>query len=70
MPGRTSSSNVLQYVGVIAAIVGVIGYVVFGWQFGETDSPIAFALGAIRVSIAGGWELYRRVAREILRCLC
>jgi hypothetical protein len=40
----------------------VIGYVVFGWRFGETDSTIAFALGVICVSIAVGWELYRRVA--------
>ncbi|AXG10557.1 hypothetical protein DU484_12275 [Haloplanus rubicundus] len=62
MPGRTSSSNILQYVGVIAAIVGVIGYVVSGWQFGEIDSTIAFALGVICVSIAECWELYRRVA--------
>ncbi|GAB6862633.1 hypothetical protein JCM17092_27220 [Haloplanus litoreus] len=62
MPGHSSSSNALQYFGVIAAIFGVIGYVAFGWQFGETDSTIALALGVTCVSIAVGWELYRRVA--------
>lgn len=60
MPGRASSSKPLQYVGALVAVVAVIGYVVFGWRFGETDSAIPFALGAVCAVLAVGWELYRR----------
>lgn len=60
MPGRASSSQTLQYVGVIAAVIGVIGYVVFGWRFGDTDAPLPFVFGVLCVGIAVGWELYRR----------
>ena len=61
MPGRASSSKSLQFIGALAAVVGVIGYVVFGWRFGETDGTIPFVLGAVCVVIAVGWELYQRV---------
>lgn len=60
MPGRASSSKSLQYIGLLVAAVAVIGYVVFGWRFGETDSVIPFMLGAVCVVIAVGWELYQR----------
>jgi hypothetical protein len=61
MPGRASSSKPLQYIGALVAAVAVVGYVVFGWRFGETDSVIPFALSAVCVVIAVGWELYRRI---------
>lgn len=61
MPGRASSSRTLQYVGAITAVIGVIGYVNFGWRFGETDNAIPFVLGVICVGIAVGWELYQRI---------
>jgi len=60
MPGRSSQSRTLQYVGAITAVVAVIGYVVFGWRFGDTDATIPFLFGALCVIIAIGWELYRR----------
>lgn len=60
MPGRGSSSRTLQYVGIIAAVIGVLGYVAFGWRFGDADATIPSLLGALCVIIAVGWELYRR----------
>ena len=62
MPGRASSSQTLQYVGAIAAVIGVLGYVVFGWRFGETDAAIPFILGGFAAAIAIGWNLYRRLS--------
>ncbi|MFA9516905.1 hypothetical protein ACERIT_06765 [Halopenitus sp. H-Gu1] len=62
MPGRASSSQTLQYVGAIAAAIGVIGYVVFGWRFGETDATIPFIVGALGAAIAIGWTLYHRMS--------
>lgn len=60
MPGRASPSQTLQYVGIIAAAIGVLGYVVFGWRFGDTDATIPFLLGVLCVIIAVGWGFYRR----------
>jgi len=60
MPGRASSSRALEYMGGIAAVIGVLGYVVFDWRFGDTDAKIPFLLGVLCVGIAVGWELYRR----------
>lgn len=62
MSGRASSSQTLQYVGAIAAVIGVIGYVVFGWRFGETDATIPFFLGALGAAITIGWNLYHRIS--------
>ncbi len=60
MSGRTSESKPLRYVGVLAALVGVAGFVVFGWRFGEVDGPVPFAIGAICFLLAVGWTLYKR----------
>jgi hypothetical protein len=46
MPERHSISK-LQVVGVFAATIGIIGYVVFGWRFGEFDGILPFVLDAI-----------------------
>lgn len=62
MPGRASSPQTLQYVGAIAAVIGIIGYVVFGWRFGETNATIPFILDALGATIAIGWNLYRRIS--------
>lgn len=62
MPGRASSPQMLQYVGAIAAVIGIIGYVVFGWRFGETNTAIPFILGALGATIAIGWNLYRWIS--------
>jgi hypothetical protein len=61
MSGRATSSKALQYVGVLTAGVAVFGYVVFGWEFGGSDSAIPFTLGAICMVIAIGWKFYERV---------
>lgn len=60
MPGRASSSSALQYVGALAAVVGVVGYGVFGWRFGETGGVVPLALGVICAGVAVVWGLYRR----------
>ena len=61
MPERSSQPRLLQYVGVLVAIIAVVGYVVFGWRFGETESVIPFVIGGICVVIAICWTLYQRV---------
>lgn len=60
MPGRSSPSRTLQFVGAITAVVALIGYIVFGWRFGDTGASLPFLLGALCVVIAVGWELSRR----------
>jgi len=61
MPGRASPSGSFQYIGVLVAVVAVIGYVVFGWRFGETDDMIPVVLATVCIGIALGWKLYKRV---------
>ncbi len=58
------SISKLQVVGVFAAIIGVIGYVVFGWRFGEADGILPFVLGAVFAGVAIVWTLYQRVSGE------
>lgn len=61
MPGRTSQSRLLQYVGVAAALVAVVGFVVFGWRFGgESDGATPLVVGAVCAAVALGWTIYRR----------
>jgi hypothetical protein len=46
---------------VLMAVVGVIGYTVFGWRFGDgTSNPIAFALAIVAVGIAAVATLRER----------
>lgn len=61
MPWRASSSKGRQYIAALVAFVAVIGYVVFDWRFGETDSVVPLVLGAICVVTAVERELYQRV---------
>lgn len=61
MSERHSLSK-LQIVGVIAAIIGVVGYAVFGWRFGESDGILPFALGAVFGGVAIVWTLYQRLS--------
>lgn len=60
MPYRNSLSK-LQVVGVFAAIIGIIGYVVFGWQFGESDGLLPLVLGAVFAGVGIVWTLYQRL---------
>jgi drug/metabolite transporter (DMT)-like permease len=60
MPGRSSDSNALQYVGAVVALVAVVGYAFFGWQFGETNSITPLAIGVVCAVAAVSWTLYSR----------
>jgi hypothetical protein len=58
MPGRSAS---VSWIAVLMAVVGVIGYTVFGWRFGDgTSNPIAFALAIVAVGIAAVATLRER----------
>lgn len=61
MPGRSSQSTLLQYVGIAAAIVAVVGYVVFGSRFGEADGVTPSVIGAAVAVFAVGWTVYQNV---------
>jgi hypothetical protein len=61
VPGRSSASTSLRYVGAVVALVAVVGSVALGWEFGGTDDPVPVVLGAACVVAAVGWTVYRRV---------
>ena len=61
MPGRPSQSKPLQYIGALVALIAIVGYVVFGWRFGETDGILPLAIGIICVILAVGSTLYQRL---------
>lgn len=61
MPGHPSQSGLLQYIGAAAALVGITGYVVFGWRFGDSESAIPLAIGVGFAVFAVGWTLYQRL---------
>lgn len=52
MPGRRSRSGPLALLGILAAVVGVVGFVVFGWRFGEATGPLPLALGVLFAAVA------------------
>jgi len=40
-------------VAVLACVIGVVGYVAFGWRFGDgTTNPIAFSVALLAVGFA------------------
>ena len=54
-------SNVVRAVGVLAFVVGLVGYVAFGWRFGDgTNSPVALAFALLAVAVAVGATLRNR----------
>jgi len=62
MPGRSSQSKPLQYIGIAAALLGIVGYTLLGWRFGETNGTTSFAVGAAVAVFAVGWTLYQRLS--------
>lgn len=46
-------SKALPLVGLAFAVVAAIGYVVFGWRFGD-GNQLTFVLGMLAVAIALG----------------
>ena len=61
MPGRSSQSKTLQYVGVVGAIVAVIGSVALGWEWGGNDDLLPFLVGAVFFAVAVGWTVRSRL---------
>lgn len=59
MPGRSSNSRPLQFVGALIALVAVVGYVAFDWQFGGSTEPTPFAIGAVVAAVAVAATAYR-----------
>jgi lipopolysaccharide export LptBFGC system permease protein LptF len=59
MPGRPAESRPLQFVGALVALVAVIGFVVFDWEWGGGD-PLPTVLGVAAAALAVGVTLYRR----------
>lgn len=55
------NSQRLTLVALAFAVVGVVGYTVFGWRFGGDSSPIALVLAGLAVALAVGSELYDRL---------
>jgi hypothetical protein len=50
MPGRDSH---FPLVAALACALGIVGYVVFGWRFGDgTTDSIAFAVALVAVAFA------------------
>ncbi|WP_232686248.1 hypothetical protein [Halobacterium zhouii] len=45
---------------MLACIVGVVGYVAFGWRFGGDSSPIAVTVALAAVVLALGREFRAR----------
>lgn len=60
MPGARSQSKWARYGGILAAAIGLIGYTVFGWRFGEYDGSVPFIVGLLVAFVAVAWTLYQR----------
>jgi hypothetical protein len=56
-------STLSRYIGVVAALVGVIGYAVFGWRFGGGGLDPSSVLGAVVAAFAILWLAYRAINR-------
>lgn len=54
-----SKSPALRLVGILACIVGVVGYTVFGWQFDSTGGPFLTVIAAACVVLAVGATVWR-----------
>ncbi|NHN46597.1 hypothetical protein G9464_03165 [Halostella sp. JP-L12] len=57
---RLGSQSALTYVGVVAAVIGAIGFVAFGWRFGGDSGTVPTAVGVAFAAVAIVWTLYRR----------
>ena len=55
-----SSSRLEFAIGLLFAIIAVIGGVFFGWDFSGTSQPLPFVIGVLAVVIAGMFVLRNR----------
>lgn len=60
MPGRSTQSRPLTYVGILIAVVAVVGTLALGWEWGG-DDPMPMVIGASVALIAGGWTVYSKL---------
>ncbi|PSQ27731.1 hypothetical protein BRD03_05780 [Halobacteriales archaeon QS_9_68_17] len=60
MSRRTSQRRALRILGLIAAVGGLIGFTVFGWEFGGSDSTVATVVGVAFAALAVAVMLYDR----------
>ncbi len=50
MPGR---SGYFPRIAALVCVLAIVGYVVFGWRFGDgTTEPIAFVVALVAVALA------------------
>ncbi|ODR82274.1 hypothetical protein BG842_23580 [Haladaptatus sp. W1] len=56
-----SQSPALRLVGILACIVGVVGYVAFDWRFESTGSPVVTVLALACVVVAVAATIWRSV---------
>ncbi len=59
MPGRSQAARGAFLVGLAAAVVGLVGYVVFGWRFGDGGNGVSTGLGVLVAALAIAVTLYR-----------
>jgi hypothetical protein len=59
VPGRSSSTAVGTAIGVLFAVVGAVGYVVFGWRLGGASGTLPTVLAGVAVTVAIGLTVYR-----------
>jgi len=59
MPGKSTGSKPLTYVGVGIALLAVGGTLALGWEWGGAE-PMPMAIGVGTALLAIGWTLYSR----------
>lgn len=65
MPGPDASdSNLGALVGALAAVVGLVGYVAFGWRFGDASGAVPQGVGVAVALFAVLVVLYGRLDRS------
>ncbi|NHX35979.1 MULTISPECIES: multidrug transporter [Halolamina] len=56
MPGRSSTAPGLWLLGLVVAVVALVGTTQLGWEFGGFDDPVPIAIGvACAVLAAIAW---------------
>ncbi|PSP78491.1 hypothetical protein BRC81_08085 [Halobacteriales archaeon QS_1_68_20] len=51
----------MQYLGAVVALVGVVGYVFFGWRFDSSVESLPSMVGAVVAVLVVAWLLYSRL---------
>lgn len=63
MPGSgRSSSPVVRKIGVVVALIAVVGSLTAGWSFGSTSDAVPTAIGIVVAATVVTWALYSRIS--------